>query len=308
MKLVSVRDRLLRRRLRAFARALPEARSGDPAGVHKARVASRRMREALPVVLADVPARKMKRAVRDFRRVTRALGPVRELDVTLGVLREAGAADPDAAASLRIVARVIETERDQRRQEMLGRLERVDAERVAARVVSLAEPASHVGPALAEPVSRAVLAVRIVRRVRELEQADAAVGALYSPEPLHRVRIATKKLRYAMELAHELRQLPSRKAVRLLERMQDTLGRMHDLQVLLDRLAVVQADSPEWTPAAAGDLSRVAHALDDECRRLHAVYVVERAPLLASVASALDVVTAARVRDVETEPVSPSVH
>jgi CHAD domain-containing protein len=308
MKPVSVRDRLLRRRLNAFVRALPEARTGDASGVHKARVASRRMREALPVVLADAPGRKMKRLLRDFRRITRALGPVRELDVTLGVVAEAAAADPDASASLRVVVRALETDRDERRQQMLGRVEHIDAEAVAARVLALSDSRSHPAPAFAEPVSRAVLAVRIVRRVRALDQAAAAVGPLYAPEPLHRVRIATKKLRYALELAHDLRLLPSRKAVRLLERMQDTLGRLHDLQVLLERLAAVQADSPDWTPASAGDLSRVAGALDDECRRLHAVYMAERDPLLAAVAAALDVVAAAPVRDVETEPVSPSVH
>ena len=100
MKLRNARDRLLHRRLRAFARALPDACGGDVNAVHKARVASRRLREALPVVLADVPTKKAKRLARGFRRITRALGPVREIDVTIGVLATTAEQFPDAAGSL----------------------------------------------------------------------------------------------------------------------------------------------------------------------------------------------------------------
>ena len=45
MKPGNLRDRLLRRRVRALKRALPDASAGDASGVHKARVASRRVRE-----------------------------------------------------------------------------------------------------------------------------------------------------------------------------------------------------------------------------------------------------------------------
>ena len=54
--------------------------------------------------------------------------------------------------------------------------------------------------------------------------------------------------------------------------------------------------------------TRVRAALDDECRGLHAEYVAGRDPLLAVVEEALEAVTAAPERDVETEPVSTSVH
>lgn len=300
-------DRLLHRRVRAFERALPEARGGDAAGVHKARVASRRVREALPVLLANMPAKKAKRLARGFRRITRALGPVRELDVTLGVLEAAAERFPDETGSLRAFAEVLHAERDRRQQEMLGRLENVDAERLVASLDSIAGMAPLQPPVVAQSVSRAVLAVRIVRRVRKLQEGVTAAGALYAPEPLHAVRIATKKLRYALELAHELRLLPSRRPLRQLERVQDTLGSLHDLQVLVDRLAGAQAREP-LTEAAPADLSRVAAAIDDECRRLHAEYVAGRDRLTAAVEEALETVTAAPVRDVETEPVSPSVH
>ena len=306
MKLRNARDRLLHRRLRAFARALPDACGGDVNAVHKARVASRRLREALPVVLADLPPKKVKRLARGFRRITRALGPVREVDVTIGVLATTAEQFPDAAGSLRTVAGHLHAERDRLRDEMLGRLENVDADRLVAKVDAFSSTATQPA-AVAHSVSRAVLAVRMVRRARGLHQAVAAAGALYAPEPLHAVRIAAKKLRYAMELAHELRLLSSRRPVRQLERMQDTLGHLHDLQILGERLAAAQA-AGAGSEAVLSDLARVSRALDDECRRLHADYVGGRDAMLAAVDDALETVTAGPVRDVETEPVSTSVH
>ena len=52
--------------------------------MHRARVATRRLREALPVL--DGERRGLRRLRKDLRALTRALGPVRELDVTLGLI------------------------------------------------------------------------------------------------------------------------------------------------------------------------------------------------------------------------------
>jgi CHAD domain-containing protein len=308
MKPRSARDRLLRRRVRAFESALPEALGGDPDSVHKARVASRRLREAVPVVLADASAKTVKRLARGFRRVTRALGPVRELDVTAGVLEEVAVVHPEQAASLQVVTRELHLERERRRQEMLGALEHARTDRLIARVHDVADPDLMQPAAAGQSVSRAVLAVRVVRRVRDLQQAVEAAGPLYAPAPLHRVRIATKKLRYALELAQELRLAPSRRPLRLLEQMQETLGRLHDLQVLLERLASAQALLAASDLSAASDLAHVASDVDDECRQLHAQYVAARGPLIEAVSDALDLLTAAPARNVETEPVSHSIH
>ena len=68
-----------------MSRSLPAARAGEVSAIHQARVATRRLREALPLVARGAPGRKLARAV---RRLTRALGPVRELDVALLTLGE----------------------------------------------------------------------------------------------------------------------------------------------------------------------------------------------------------------------------
>src|SRR3954469_7872773 len=84
-------EHLIRQRVTALGRALPGAKGGDTRSVHQARVATRRLREALPL-LGGSKGEKLSRAA---RKLTRALGPVRELDVALMILEELAQA-PDA--------------------------------------------------------------------------------------------------------------------------------------------------------------------------------------------------------------------
>ena len=77
----SLPEQVIRRCLRALGRSLPKAVEGDARAIHKARVASRRVREALPIVLASAPGKKSRKLRTRVERVTRALGPVRETDV-----------------------------------------------------------------------------------------------------------------------------------------------------------------------------------------------------------------------------------
>src|SRR5262245_25371418 len=76
---------MIRQRLQALSRTLPSAASGDVNAIHQARVATRRVRAALPIVTRGSRRRKLKKS---FTRLTRALGGVRELDVAVLTLDE----------------------------------------------------------------------------------------------------------------------------------------------------------------------------------------------------------------------------
>src|SRR5689334_4256587 len=118
--------RLLQRRALALRRHLSAAVAGKDAGVHQARVASRRLREALPVLTEGLHHTRKSKAERKIRRLTQALGTVRELDVTLKVIDEL--ADRPAvprAALTDVRAEVIEA-REERRAVMLARIGKVD--------------------------------------------------------------------------------------------------------------------------------------------------------------------------------------
>ena len=108
--------------------------------VHQARVASRRLREALPVLGAIADDAAIDRARSRVRRITRALGPVRELDVTLLLLAELEA---KGAAPKRAIARVrqaVVEERDKRRRTMLQEIKPSRLEKLRKRLVKVAAP------------------------------------------------------------------------------------------------------------------------------------------------------------------------
>ena len=287
-------DEVIRQRLRALARALPRARAGEPRAVHKARVASRRVREAIPVALATAPARKRRKLLARVERITRVLGSVRELDVTLALIDELMAGEDVARDALDHLRLEAQAERRARYDRMLGKLDDVDLKRMQSRVQRLAAGAAGEGDARRLP-GTAALMLRLTRRVQELDEAVQAAGPLYAPEPIHAVRIAVKKLRYAFELSRDLQLLGSRTVLPRLRAAQDTLGRLHDLQVLGARVDTWRARIAPSDPRI-DDLNVLGALLEADCRELHARFLARRDRLVTAVDEALaDVASRAAV-------------
>jgi CHAD domain-containing protein len=97
------------------------------------------------------------------------------------------------------------------------------------------------------------------------------------------VRIAIKKLRYTLELDAAARDGRPRNAgaLRTLRTMQDLLGRMHDLEVLIARTRNIQSSPGASTLKMSADLDRLVRSLETECRQLHGHYMATRAKLIA---------------------------
>ena len=123
---------LLLRRARELERQLPLAIQGNDTGVHQARVASRRLREAVPVLAGETKARR--KAEKKIRKLTQALGTVREMDVTVQILDEFAQTNALPRNALEDVRAHVIAERDRRRAVMLQRLRRVDTDRLRARL------------------------------------------------------------------------------------------------------------------------------------------------------------------------------
>jgi CHAD domain-containing protein len=272
-------SQLLQRQSRALKRHLPGAIKGDDRAVHQARVASRRLRESVPVLSAGLKGSKANKARRKIRRLTGALGMVRELDVTLTVMDELVASGEVPRAAIDALRAHVLTERQQRRDDMLERLDGIDADKLGRRLASVCDA---LGQAETEQW-RQVLGKRLLKRSKRLATAVDSAGHLYAPERLHAVRIAVKKLRYALELAAGGGVKPAAPLVRTLKRVQEMLGRLQDLQVLLEHVAIIQAGSNgHRVPRATFDT--LAHRIEDECRRLHGRYVASSQALVDLVA------------------------
>jgi CHAD domain-containing protein len=266
---------LLKQRLTTLIDAMPAAQAGDTRSVHQARVASRRLREALPVLRRSVDSEVLGRVRRQVRRMTRALGPVRELDVALGHLDELGAKRIVSARALSRVRQEIARERIKCRRELLAAI-------TPGKIDKLRQRLGHVtkGPE-AQPADAVLEAdQQVVRRAGKLAAAIERAGSLYLPDRLHAVRIAAKKLRYALEVERELKRSRATARIMQLKRLQDLLGRMHDFEIVIDRTRQVQASVAETDRRLALELDALVRTLEEECRQDHATYMRRRAATL----------------------------
>jgi len=288
------RDRLWRKRLNELNAVWPDFVSGHTGGLHKTRVASRRIREALPIVAASASPSKVKKLSKKMRALTRSLGPIRELDVELEMLEDKSKTDGVPGRAIEMVRRDVAARRQALRQKLadnapvtdlkklLKKLERVATTGKTGKARKTGERAegrkkkgkTQNGEIDFETQWRGVLATRLMRRAKGLGATLEEAGPLYVPERLHAVRIATKKLRYAMEIARDAGVTAATPLVKLLKRHQERLGHLHDLQILLKQVRETEA-SPT-VGSRVNDLTAYADALDRDCRKLHADFVEHR--------------------------------
>lgn len=204
------------------------ARAGeDPEFVHQARVAIRRLRSALRLWAPLLPPGFRAAFSPRWRDLAQLLGQARNLDVFLTeTLPPMLAAFPETPAPGRL-AHLAERRRQQWHREIRAAFE---APEFAALVLSFTAALC----ALPSDVSLVSLDDFLRRRLRRFARevktmADACSG---HPEAHHRLRIAFKRLRYALEFAAPL--LPAGKVRRYgvaTAEMQALLGAMNDLAV-----------------------------------------------------------------------------
>ena len=262
-----------------LTRLLPRAIAGDVAAVHRSRVASRRLRETLPLAAAVVPGGAERHLRRDLRRITRALGRVRELDVATAVLNAESRQYPAAAGSCAGIARAWERERDAGHAAMAAKLSRVDLRSVGRRLEGLA---SDVASAPRAAWTREVES-RVRSRASALAERVSGLGVVYVPERLHAARIAAKKLRYSLEIARDAADLPCTREINELVQAQDLLGEWHDLLIVQNRIQSVVASR---RGAGARAIAALIQHCDAECRDKHARFLT-RVPHLVDLCAHL---------------------
>jgi CHAD domain-containing protein len=269
---------LIRQRLRTLEKNLPAAAKGNVDALHQARVASRRIREALPLVS---PGGRAKRLGRQVRKITQALGPVRDLDVALQILGEiekSGEASRSAVTRLR---QTVERERQLLQADMKRRLEGCDLDKLRKRALSAARRSGGAKALRRDPQRLVRARQRAARRGERLRAAIETATGIYLPDRLHDVRIAVKKLRYALELAREVSGSRATAKLRTLKESQDLLGRMRDLEVLIARTRGVQGAPGAPNLKLSGELDRLVRRFENECRQLHGHYMSSRQALLS---------------------------
>jgi CHAD domain-containing protein len=263
--------------LEQWQRALacePGVRHGDdPEDVHKMRVALRRFRAALQVFgktidrAADAPVGGQ--LADDASVVARALGKVRDLDVSVAWLREeAQTLPPEAQDAIQHLVERQLAERAAAKEAAVEALDSVVTGRlrsgVEARLVPVAEPAAsdrvHRAKRQAVSVRAPALVAKRLRRLRRLEESLIVPGS----SEIHRARIGAKKLRYTAEFFTPVFPAALPPLIDLATQIQDTLGEVHDFDVFADAL-LAEIERVAQEPAQAVQVAGIAQVI----RRLH---------------------------------------
>jgi CHAD domain-containing protein len=270
-----------RLRLEAFSRELPGVEQGIGESVHRARVASRRLRELIP--LLDLNPDVSRKLVALTRVATHQLGEIRELDVALQLADELERISSGGQGlALRRLASAIASERHAARRRFRPARARAKYERLARKLERAVQLGARQHRGRRGPTtSLDSLDARAARRAKALQSAIDSAGSLYAPGPLHQVRIALKKLRYSAELLQEIGHRRLAAALAEMKSAQDLLGRLHDLDRLLAWCRRVQASFDPVDRATWPAFDQISWRLQTDCRTLHAAYMRHRAPLEA---------------------------
>jgi len=260
---------LVKRRTKALQAHLPAALEGDAHALHGARVASRRLREVLPLSTAGHATKKR------VRRLTQWLGRVREMDVALALLDVDDLTDGVPRLALAEARQHLQLAREKRRGCMLRRLQKLSPRKLDRTLAKLIEVSAEQDVA----AWRRALAARLARRASALRRATEKAGAIYVAERLHGVRIAAKKLRYALEIAAELGTRDAAKLAAVVRRTQITLGNLQDRNILLRQVREASAHADDITRQG---LAVLAADLEQACREIHGEFLGQREALDAA--------------------------
>lgn len=277
-QVVTALSRALRRNADVLAQDLARARRGEAGAVHRVRVATRRLRAALP--LAAEAAGFDARALRhDLREVTRALGPVREGDVVRELLLDVAEREGWSPLAVARVEAACLTRRGRQQSAMCARLSRLAGRDLESRTLAAASRLMDESP---DVKATAVVLAHLRRRARQLAETLGEAGTVYGVDSLHQVRLASKKLRYALEAADGILAGPEGRARRRLKRFQERLGRIHDAQTAQHYLRAAAAKS-DVTLEMSSRLECLDRALEIQCRRLHAQVLSGRGEIVETI-------------------------
>jgi inorganic triphosphatase YgiF len=259
---------ILRSCLWHLLQSLPAAEDGrDPEGVHQLRVALRRLRSALDLMRSVGPLSKLDALRSEAKWFGQNLSAARDLDIFQGETLPTIAKACPSVAGFDALADVTERRRSAAYDKVRLALE---DRRCANFVIGLGGWIeargwrSDVAPEdlgkLAEPAvgfARQVLSVqhaKVLKRGRRFKSLAAA--------DLHRLRLATKKLRYIADFLLPLyeERKSARRFSRKLADLQEDLGSFNDMAVTASLFDGLVAESSESQNAAAAIAGWQAHA------------------------------------------------
>jgi len=268
---------VVRKQILVMLEKEPVTRLGeDVEELHDMRVATRRLRAAFDL-FADVLSSRAQTLRVELAWLAERLGAVRDLDVQIERMADMArwtatwaGDDPNPLDELR---RLLVSDRDAARQELLDALDCTRWDRLSTGLVSLARQPPLRQPQTARLSAVAAVPDRVEQRHRAVMKAARRAQRSGEARDFHRLRIRCKRLRYSLEFTADIYEGRAEHFTRRLAKLQDSLGLVQDAEVATARLLALATQrggrlSPLTVFAMGGVAERYRAEATDRLRRL----------------------------------------
>jgi len=241
--------------------------SNDIEHIHRMRVASRRLRAALPLFSSCFSEKDFRHWMHEIKKITRALGEARDTDVQVAFLKKylkaqavpvpAHTEDPIAALLSRLQKR-----RGLLQNEVCSVLDELEKTQVLTGMRAACPVPAVAGRGRKRERYFGTLPVAADRIGTRLAGLDRFEPFVHNPDAVfehHAMRIAAKKLRYTLEIYAPLYRRGFEKPISRVKRLQDLLGDIHDCDVWIEQmtLAIIKQRARRH-PEGGAEVSAVA--------------------------------------------------
>jgi CHAD domain-containing protein/CYTH domain-containing protein len=226
----------------------------DPEGLHDFRVAIRRLRSCLRAYQPEIRSTVRKRTLRQLERVADATRESRDLQAHLAWLNQQREhISPDGQPGLAwLIGRLEQRRRrawDEMRDEIDGTFPSM-AERLHRELVMF-RTTIHLDDSRPRRSMAGVTSRRLAEAAGRLQRRLSRVHQITDEEPIHRARIAAKRVRYLLEpFAQNYDDGPA--IIDRLKELQDGFGEVHDVHVFAPILADTMAEATRVDLGAKG--------------------------------------------------------
>ncbi|EFC90436.1 CHAD domain containing protein [Dethiosulfovibrio peptidovorans DSM 11002] len=233
--------------------------SGDPdvEWLHKARVATRRIRSVLELMDGLFSELDLKGWRRKFRELGRGLGEARDLDVRMEFLSDEEKCGYDGTVGIARLSLRLRQRREALNPFLLDVVESSLRWNLWAAVSDRLSPLmgkSYLDDGREDDFPREWIDLALDDRTLRVVGHDAFVRSGYNRDLWHRLRKDGKRLRYTMEIYDPAIGGGFKKSISILKEMQDRLGLIHDLDLWIEWLPIFLEDEKERTRVYFGHL------------------------------------------------------
>ena len=225
----------------------------DTEYVHRMRVATRRLRSALPLFASCFPANQIQVWEKEIKRITGTLGEARDRDVQLIILNDTlkTLPDPKPVPGIKRLALRIKQERDTLQKRVVKNLDRFISSGVVEEMMEsfrevLGKARVEESPDLSETIFDTALK-RGMEGMADVLSYDDFVRDPGNVKQLHALRKSTKKLRYTLEFYNSPYNKGLKTYIDEVKDLQTILGDIHDCDVWIDFLPVFLEDEKRRT-------------------------------------------------------------